>query len=151
MDKQSKVNGHGVSSVIESDVQPASGQTLTCHNYWCNYTTDQSLSQCPKCGRPLLTTRTYRLLGVTLLFIGGLFAVTGALLLILAAPRIVSGSGAKVFVWSIFGFLLAIGLTVMTAGFWQVLYGKRSQSLMAIVIALLITIMLIAAIGQSVL
>lgn len=143
--------GREVSHVAEPCVQPVVGETRTCHNYWCNYTTDQALSRCPECGRPLLTTRTYKLLGLALVFIGGLLATVGALLLIFAAPKIVGGMGAQLFVWSIFGFLLAIGLTVMTAGFWQVLFGKRNQTLMTIVVALVITIMLIAAIGRAVL
>lgn len=137
--------------VTKFDVQPAPGEVRTCHNYWCNYQTDQPLPRCPECGRPLLTAQTYKLLGVALLFIGGLLALVGALLLILAAPVKVAGTGAKVFVWSVCGFLLAIGLTVMTAGLWQVLYGKRSQSLMTVVVVLVVAIMLIVAIGRSVL
>lgn len=151
MAEQSKVNGQTFSPVIESDVQPVLGETRTCHNYWCNYATSQPLSRCPQCGRPLLTTQTYRLLGFALVCLGGLLATAGALLLILAAPGIVGGAGVKLFVWGIFGFLLAIGLTVLTAGVWQVLFGKRNQSLMTIVIALVIAIMLIAGIGQVVL
>ena len=151
MDKQSKANGREASSVAGFDVHPGRGVTRTCHNYWCNYTTDQPLSRCPECGQSLLTAQTYKLLGLALVLIGGFLGLAGALLLIFAAPGIVSGTGAKLFVWSIFGFLLAIGLTAMTAGFWQVFFGKRNQSLMTIAIALIITIILIAAIGQTVL
>lgn len=39
----------------------------------------------------------------------------------------------------------------MTAGFWQALFGKRSQPLMKVVIALVIAIMLIVTIGTAVL
>jgi hypothetical protein len=39
----------------------------------------------------------------------------------------------------------------MTAGFCQVLFGKRSQSLTTVAIALIITIFLMAGIGQAVL
>ncbi len=151
MNNQIKANNHEISSVAKFDIQPVLDEPRTCHNYWCNYKTNQPLSHCPECGRPLLNTQTYRLLGLALAFIGGLLAIAGASLLIFAAPRLVGGMGVKLFVWGIFGFLLAIGLMIMTAGLWQVLFGKRSQSLMTIVIALLITIMLIAAIGQAVL
>jgi hypothetical protein len=151
MDEQSKVNGREISPVAGFAVHPARGKPRTCHNYWCNYTTDRPLSRCPQCGRPLLTVQTYKLLGLALVLLGGCLGLVGALLLIFAAPGIVSGTGAKLFVWSIFGLLLAIGLTVMTAGFWQVFFGKRNQSLMTIAIALIITIMLIAAIGRTVL
>ena len=59
--------------------------------------------------------------------------------------------GVKLFVWGIFGLLLAVGLAIMTAGFWQVLSGKRSQSLMTFVIALVIALMAIAVIGRAIL
>jgi hypothetical protein len=151
MDRQGKAQGREVSPAIESNVHPARGETRTCHNYWCNYTTDRPLSRCPECGQPLLKTQAYKLLGLTLVLIGGFLGLTGALLLIFAAPKIVGGTGTKLFVRSIFGVLLAIGLTAITAGFWQVFYGRRNQSLMTIAIALIITILLIAAIGQIVL
>lgn len=134
-----------------SAIERKLSETRTCHNYWCNYTTDQPLSHCPKCRRPLLTAQTYKLLGLALVLLGGLLAIAGASLLIFAAPKLVGGIGVKLFVWGVFGLLLAIGLTFVTAGLWQILFGKRSQSLMTIAIALIITIMLIAVIGQSVL
>jgi hypothetical protein len=151
MDRQRTAHGREVSHAIESNVQPARGETLTCHNYWCNYTTDQLLSRCPKCGQPLLTRQAYKLLGLALVLIGVFLGLTGALLLIFAAPKIVGGTGTQLFVRSVFGFLLAIGLTAITAGFWQVFFGRRNQSLMTIAIALIVAILLIAAIGQIVL
>lgn len=72
-------------------------------------------------------------------------------MLMLAAPKLVGGMGVKLFVWGIFGLLLAVGLAIMTAGFWQVLSGKRSQSLMTFVIALVIALMAIAVIGRAIL
>jgi hypothetical protein len=151
MDNQIKENRRDVSSVAESSAQAATDELLTCHNYWCNYSTREPLSRCPKCGRPLLTTHTYRLLGLALVFVGGALAVTGALLLILAAPKLIGGMEVQLFVWSIFGLLLAVGLMIMTAGFWQAVFGRRQQSLMAFVIALLIALMLVAVIARAVL
>jgi len=84
-------------------------------------------------------------------FLGGLLAITGALLLIFAAPKLVGGTGVKLFVWGIFGLLLAVGMTIMTAGFWQALFGRRNQSLMTFMITLLILITVVIAIGRTVL
>jgi hypothetical protein len=151
MNDQAKVNGHEDLPVTGFDVQHTPGETRTCHNYWCNYKTDRPLSRCPECGRPLLNAQTYRILGWVLVFIGLLLSIAGASLLIFAAPKFVGELGVKLFVWGVFGFLLAVGLTTMTAGFWQALLGERSQSLMKIVVALVIAIMLIVTIGTAVL
>ena len=149
MDNQIKTNKHEIYSVAESDLQFVPSETLTCHNYWCNYKTNEPLSNCPKCGRPLLTTQTFRLLGWLFIVPGAFLAITGALLLILAAPKLVAGMGVKLFVYGIFGLLLAVGLTIMAAGFRQALSGNRSQSLIAFVLILLITIAIIVAIGRA--
>lgn len=151
MEHQIITNSRDGSSAAEANANPAGNEIRTCHNYWCNYSTDQTLSQCPKCGRALLTPETYRLLGLVLAFLGGLLAFAGALLLIFAGPRLVGSMGAKLFAWGVFGLLLVVGLTIMTAGFWQVIFGKRSQSLMTYVIALITAIMVIAAIGRAIL
>jgi hypothetical protein len=40
---------------------------------------------------------------------------------------------------------------MMAAGFWQVYFGRRSQSLMTFVIVYVIALMIIAAIGRAIL
>ena len=80
---------------------------------------------------------------------GAILAIGGALLLILAAPRLVGGMGVKLLVYGIFGLLLLVGLTFMAAGVRQAASGRRSQSLMTLVIVLLIMIALIVAIGRA--
>lgn len=138
-----------VSSLAEYDPRITPSETLTCHNYWCNYKTNEPLSNCPKCGRQLLTSQTFRFLGWLLMIPGAILAIVGALLLILAAPRLVGGMGVKLLVYGIFSLLLLVGLTFMAAGVRQASSGKRSQSLMTLVIVLLITIALIVAIGRA--
>ena len=154
MGEHSEANDRGVSPVASASAgaRPGPGATRTCHNYWCNYTTeDQHLSRCPRCKQPLLTARTYSLLGLALALVGGSLALTGALLIIFAAPGVIAGTAAKVFVWGIFGLLVSVGLSAMTAGVWQMLFGRRNQLLMTVVVALVITILLIAVIGPTVL
>lgn len=154
MDNQVKANNHEAPSIAASEVQSDPGEVRTCHNYWCNYKTNQALTRCPKCGRPLYTTHTFRLLGLALVFLGGLLAIGAVSLMILVAPRLPDvrgGMGGRLFVLCVFGLLLAVGLTFMTAGFWQVIFGRRSQWLVTIAITLLITLALIAAIGRAIL
>jgi len=149
VNNQIKTNKTEIFTAAEPDLQFVSSGTLTCHNYWCNYKTNEPLSSCPKCGRPLLTSQTFRLLGWLLIVPGAVLAIAGALLLILAAPKLVGGMGVKLLVYAIFGLLLAVGLTFMAAGFRQALSGNRSQSLIAFVLILLITIAIIVAIGRA--
>jgi hypothetical protein len=138
-------------TVAESGARSGHAGARTCHNYWCNFTTVEALTRCPKCGRPLLSVQVFRLLGLALVFIGGVLAAAGALLLILVAPRLIGGTGVKLLIWGLFGMLLAVGLSFMTAGVLQVIFGKRSQQLMTYVIVLLIALSLIAVIARAVL
>jgi hypothetical protein len=149
MNDQRKTEWNNVSSSAGHDTPITLSETLTCHNYWCSYRTNESLTNCPKCGRPLLTSQTFRFLGRILTILGAILTIAGALLLILAAPRLVGGMGVKLFVYGVFGLLLLVGLTFTAAGIRQALSGKRSQSLMTLVIVLLVTGALIVAIGRA--
>jgi hypothetical protein len=149
MNDQMKTGGNKVSSPAGYGTPITLSKTLTCHNYWCNYRTNEPLSNCPKCGRPLLTSRTFRILGWLLMIPGAMLAIVGALLLILAAPRVVGGMGVKLLVYGAFGLLLLVGLTFAAAGARQASSGRRSQSLMTLVIVLLIMVALIVATGRA--
>jgi hypothetical protein len=155
MDNQVKTDSYEAhTSSAEPVGQSANGVSRTCHNYWCNYTTNESLPRCPKCGRQLITPQTFKLLGGALLFLGGLLALVAVSLTILVAPRLADvrgGMGGRLFVLGVLGFLLAVGLAFMMAGLWQVLSGKRSQSLTTLGIVLLIALAIIVAIGRTVL
>ncbi len=126
-------------------------ESRTCHSFWCNYTTTEPLTKCPKCGQRLLTADSFRLLGLLLIFLGAILALAGGLLLIFLMPILLGGIGIKIFVGAVFSFLLASGLAMMAAGFWQGAFGKRSQSLIKILIVLLVALFAIAAIGRALL
>jgi hypothetical protein len=155
MDNQFKTDSNEAqTSGVESVGRAAGGESRTCHNYWCNYTTNESLTRCPKCGRHLITPQTFKLLGWALLFLGGLLALGAVSLTILVAPGLAGvrgGTSGRLFILGVFGFLLAVGLTFMAGGLWQVLSGKRSQSLTTFAIALLIALAIIVAIGRAIL
>lgn len=155
MDNQVKTDSYEAhASGDESVGESANGVSRTCHNYWCNYTTNEPLTRCPKCGRQLITPQTFKLLGGALLFLGGLLALGAVSLTILVAPRLAGvrgGTSGRLFILGVFGFLLAVGLTFMAGGLWQVLSGKRSQSLTTFGIVLLIALAIIVAIGRAVL
>lgn len=155
MDTQVKTDRHEAqTSLAGSAGHAADAASRTCHNYWCNYTTSEVLTRCPKCGQRLITPQTFKLLGWLLLFLGGLLALAAVSLTILVAPRLPEvrgGLSGRLFILGVFGFLLAVGLTFMTAGLWQVLFGKRSQSLVALGIVLLLALAIIVALGRAVL
>lgn len=150
--KTSSAEAH--TSNAESVGHAADAASRTCHNYWCNYTTREALTRCPKCGRSLITPQTFKLLGWLLLFLGGLLALGAVSLTIMVAPGLPDvrgGLGGRLFVLGVLGFLLAFGLTCMTAGLWQVWFGKRSQSLTTFGIVLLIALAIIVVIARNVL
>jgi hypothetical protein len=155
MDNQAKTNSYETqTSIAEPAGQPANVESRTCHNYWCNYTTGEPLDHCPKCGRPLITPRTFKLLGWALLFLGGLLALGAVSLTILVAPKLPyvrGGLGGRLLILGVFGALLAVGLTFMMSGLWQVLSGRRSQSLTTFGIVLLVALSIIVALGRAVL
>jgi hypothetical protein len=71
----------------------------------------------------LITPQTFKLLGWALLFVGGLLALAAVSLTFLVAPRLPvvrGGLSGRLFILGVLGFLLAVGLTFMTAGWWQV-------------------------------
>lgn len=149
MDKQIKENR-------QQFPPPAANAAVirTCHNYWCNFTTREPLKKCPKCARPLLTAQTFRILGFVQAFLGGILAVGAVGLTILVAPKLSTvkgGTGTIIFILGIFGLLLAVGLTFFSAGIWQAFFGRRNQSLITFVLALLIALALVATIGRALL
>ena len=51
---------------------------VLCHNPNCSFETFEKLHKCPKCGRPLLSDRDFKLIaGLPLLFLGGILAAAG--------------------------------------------------------------------------
>ena len=114
----------------------------------CGAETDEPLGKCPRCGRRLHKTSTIRGLGVALVVLGGgLTAFMAWLTLFVsriiersnepgATSRFTGDASDALLVYAIFGLVLALGLTFVVAGVWQIVYGRRSKSVIFVVIIL---------------
>ena len=158
MNGQRDPNNIGASAHAEINSPGPLTAPRICHNPNCGFQTHQPLRRCPKCGRPMWTTHQFRLLSLVLVLCGGVLAALGiALILILANTT--SGLGAPsarqikggIFFLGIFGFILAFGLSVLAAGLWQVIFGRANLRLIYIVLTFLLALMMIVAVGRSLL
>ena len=114
----------------------------------CGTETDEPLGNCPRCGRRLHKTSTIRGLGVALVVLGGgLTAFMAWLTLIVsriiehsdkpgATSRFTGDASDALLIYAIFGLVLALGLTFVVAGVWQIVYGRRSKKIIVVVVIL---------------
>lgn len=125
---------------------PGTGEPRTC--YKCDYETSQPQTDCPHCGQRLRTARQVRVLGWVLLLTGTfLVGFMGTITVLVArivahsdepgaTTRFTGGTGIAVFMFGIFGLVLAFGLTSMFGGIWQIRYGKRNRKLTLVILVL---------------
>lgn len=119
--------------------------------YFCNRCgaeTNEPLGHCPRCGRRLHKTSTIRGIGWLLVVLGGGLAAFMAWLT-LTIRRIVEHSGepgattrftgdasdARL-IYAIFGLVLALSLTFVAAGVWQIIYGRRNKKFIFVALIL---------------
>ncbi|MET0649580.1 MAG: hypothetical protein ABW208_23460 [Pyrinomonadaceae bacterium] len=125
--------------------------------YFCNRCgdeTDEPLGNCPRCGRRLHKTSTIRGLGLALVVLGGgLTAFMAWLTLTIsriiehsdepgATSRFTGDASDARLIYAIFGLVLALGLTFVVAGIWQLVYGRRNKKI--IFVALILVVVLYA-------
>lgn len=120
----------------------------TCHNAWCDYKTVEPLTTCPECGRQLLTDEALRGMGWLLMIPGSILVLAGITLVVLAGPRLINTTEAKLVGYGVFGLLALVGLAFMAAGLRQALTGGKSQSMIGLAIVLLAAIGLVVAIAR---
>lgn len=114
----------------------------------CKFETGEPLGKCPTCGRSLRKTSTVRALGWVLVVLGGGLTLFMAWLTVFitrliahsgepgATTRFTGNSADITFAYSVFGVVLAFGLTSVVAGAWQIVYGRRNKKLVFLVIVL---------------
>lgn len=132
--------------------QHQTGEMRSCAK--CEYETDQVLTKCPRCGRKgMQTASTIRVLGWVLLVIGAFLVVfMGALSVLIASIILNSGDpgattrfngGTKeiAFIVGVFSVVIAIGVTSLVSGFWQIRYGRRNKSIVRIMVWLALAFM----------
>jgi len=106
--------------------------------------------QCPQCGRKTISSIRIRRLGWFSLIVGGFLTVfMGAITVIVSgllykAVQQEPSTQAKItpeqitIMYGLFGVVIAIGLTSIIAGVWQIKHGKRNKKVVFISIALVI-------------
>ena len=119
--------------------------------YFCNRCgaeTDEPLGNCPRCGRRLHKTSTVRALGWVLVVLGGLLSAFMAWLVVFftrliehsdepgATTRFTGTASDATFAYGVFAVVLALGLTFVLAGVWQIVYGRRNKKLVFVALAL---------------
>lgn len=114
----------------------------------CKFETEEPAGHCPRCRRPLSKTSTVRRLGWVLAVLGGLLAAFMAWLTYVVAGLMARsdepGAGARftgdstdaAFIYGIFGVVLALSVTFVLAGIWQIVYGRRNKWLVLVALVL---------------
>ena len=125
----------------------------------CGFETTSVMRRCPKCNRGLRTSQQVRLLGIALVVIGaGLSAGMAYLIWVIAIIMRNKRGGAAssftgtprdaAFIFAILGLVLALGVTSLSTGLWQVVFGRPNRLLSATVLVLgLVTVVLAILFG----
>ena len=114
----------------------------------CNFETDEPVGVCPRCKIALRKTSTVQKLGWVLVVLGGLLTafMSGLIVLITriirttdepgAASRFTGDATAAGFIYAVLGVVLALSITFVLAGIWQIRYGRRNKKLVFVVLVL---------------
>ena len=125
-----------------------------CYN--CGYETHKLRSHCPKCGTTLQSRRWSRRFGLVLVICGVIICGLMGFVLLDLGPSLIkpgassggtrfTGTPAKArMLLAIFGAVLALGLTALGDGLWQMLTGRRSQRGISVTVGLAVALVLLA-------
>ena len=106
----------------------------------CGYETTSAIRRCPQCNRGLRTVQQVRVTGMALVIIGaGLSAGMAYLILVITNIMRERGRGLTTaftgtpreagMIFGILGLVLVIGITSLSAGLWQVIFGRPNRLL----------------------
>lgn len=125
------------------------GELLRCHNFACSCETYEPEKICPMCGRNMLGSQAFRILGGILIFLGILLAGIGGSLLYFLIPKLPKNDdGRSTVAIAIFVALLAAGLIVITAGVSQTLSGKKNRGLLTAMVVAFGVLLFFAAVAR---
>jgi hypothetical protein len=130
--------------------QPAAAPPQLHFCFKCRWEGRTFLPACPRCGRGLFSQTNVRVRGVLMTFLGlflsGLmsviaFFVTAFLIQTAKNPKNSAGFKGEehllIMIYLIFGGVIAMGVTMILAGLWQVIFGRRNMILIWIFFALI--------------
>ncbi|MGC2234789.1 MAG: hypothetical protein WA584_01340 [Pyrinomonadaceae bacterium] len=128
----------------------------------CRFEGNTAQTVCPRCGRRLFTATNIRWRGVFMTFTGlflsgfmSVIAIFATALLMQAAKNPQSNAKLNeephmlVFVYLIFGGVIAIGLTATVAGLWMAIFGRRNMVLIWIFFALIFLTFAVGGVFQA--
>lgn len=107
----------------------------------CDYEGDTSADLCPRCGKTLKSSRNLRVRGGILIACGGFLIVFMAALAVFIGYLITRGDMAGtrsrftgtrndlILIFGALAFVAFFGLLSLANGFWQLVYGRRNQFL----------------------
>ena len=117
---------------------------------------------CPRCGKPLFSEKNIRVRGVVLTFLGLFLSGFMSAIAFFATTMLMEAaknpkSGAKfngdehmlIMIYLIFAGVIAIGITAIAAGLWQIIFGRRNMFLIWIFLALIGLTFLVAGIFRA--
>jgi MFS family permease len=109
-----------------------------------------SQTVCPRCGKPLFSEKNIRVRGVILTFLGLFlsgfmsaiaFFVTAMLMQASKNPKTSAKLNGDehmlIMIYLIFAGVIAMGVTIMLAGIWQIIFGRRNLFLIWIFLTLI--------------
>lgn len=142
MDNRDESNNESVSSRSQAERR-------ICHNPRCEYSTLESLTKCPKCGRPIWTTVQFRLISSVLIFCGLFFIVLGAgLVYLFTFGPFEGGEALRLLFLAFSGLILSLGLSVAGAGLWQVIFGRANMAIIKTLLYLMCSFFAILIFGR---
>lgn len=142
MDDRDEPNNEGFSSRGQAERR-------ICHNPSCDYTTFEPLRKCPKCKRPIWTTVQFRLISSGLILCGLFFiALGGGLVYLFTFGRFLGGETLRLILLAFSGIILALGLSVVAAGLWQVIFGRANMKIITTLLYLLCAFFALIGFGR---
>src|ERR1041384_3984785 len=120
-----------------------------CHNPRCEYSTFESQTKCPKCGRPIWTTVQFRLISSVLILCGLFFiALGGGLVYLFTIGPFQGGEALRLLLLAFSGLILSLGISIVTAGLWQVIFGRANMKIIKILLYLMCSFFAVIILGR---
>lgn len=113
----------------------------------CDFQTTESFAHCPQCGGRLLGSGRIRTLGWVLVVLGSFIVLlmSGITALVGANFSHFKGTSSQaVFIFFLFGVIIAFGLLSLVAGAWQIKHGKRNKTIFFVGLGLAILLFITA-------
>jgi len=135
-------------------------ETRSC--FGCGLLTAEPADKCPRCGRPLLTTKRVRVLGwvqfaMGLFLVGLMGAITYNVAPMMLQPGVETAGGSRftgtagqaLVILGLFGLVIIFGLTSMVSGLYQVKTGRRNKMIFVFMLAVFGVLMVAAWLIQA--